>query len=46
MPSKATVPLGSVADEITVGYVGPMASEYVDEGVPFSEVTECAPVQI
>ena len=35
MPSKTTVPLGSVADEITVGYVGPMASEYVDEGVPF-----------
>ena len=35
MPSKKTVPLGTVADEITVGYVGPMASEYVDEGVPF-----------
>ncbi|MFC4861228.1 restriction endonuclease subunit S [Pseudomonas sp. MAHUQ-62] len=24
-----------VAEEVTVGYVGPMASEYVDEGVPF-----------
>lgn len=24
-----------VADELTVGYVGPMANEYVDEGIPF-----------
>jgi type I restriction enzyme, S subunit len=27
--------LDDVADELTVGYVGPMASEYVDFGVPF-----------
>jgi type I restriction enzyme S subunit len=29
------VALEDVADELTVGYVGPMASEYVGEGVPF-----------
>ena len=29
------VALEEVADELTVGYVGPMASEYVDDGVPF-----------
>lgn len=29
------VVLGDVAAEVTVGYVGPMASEYVDRGVPF-----------
>jgi hypothetical protein len=29
------VALEDVADELTVGYVGPMASEYVDDGVPF-----------
>ncbi len=28
-------PLNLVADEVTVGYVGPMASEYVESGVPF-----------
>lgn len=27
--------LGEVAAEVTVGYVGPMASEYVPEGIPF-----------
>jgi len=27
--------LEEVASEITVGYVGPMASEYVNEGIPF-----------
>jgi type I restriction enzyme S subunit len=27
--------LESVADEVTVGYVGSMATEYVDSGVPF-----------
>ena len=27
--------LEDVASEITVGYVGPMASEYVNEGIPF-----------
>ncbi len=29
------VALGDVAAEVTVGYVGPMASEYVSDGVPF-----------
>lgn len=29
------VALEDVADELTVGYVGPMASEYVDDGIPF-----------
>ncbi len=29
------VPLGEIAEEITVGYVGSMANEYVDSGVPF-----------
>jgi type I restriction enzyme S subunit len=28
-------PLQLVASEVTVGYVGPMASEYVESGVPF-----------
>ena len=27
--------LGSLAEEVTVGYVGTMADEYVDEGIPF-----------
>ena len=27
--------LAQIADEVTVGYVGPMASEYVESGVPF-----------
>lgn len=31
---RPTLALGKLA-EITVGHVGPMASEYVDEGVPF-----------
>lgn len=29
------VALVEVADEVTVGYVGPMAHEYVSEGIPF-----------
>lgn len=27
--------LDAIADEVTVGYVGPMASEYVESGIPF-----------
>ena len=27
--------LDEIADEVTVGYVGPMASEYVESGIPF-----------
>ena len=33
MNSKKT--LGMLADDVTVGYVGSMSSEYVEEGVPF-----------
>ena len=29
------VSLGEIAAEVTVGHVGPMASEYVDKGIPF-----------
>lgn len=32
---KANKTLGDLAEYITVGYVGSMSSEYVDEGVPF-----------
>lgn len=32
---KANKTLGELAEYITVGYVGSMSSEYVDEGVPF-----------
>jgi type I restriction enzyme S subunit len=35
MLGKKTKPLGDLAESITVGYVGPMASEYVDKGIPF-----------
>jgi type I restriction enzyme S subunit len=35
MHSRKIVPLGEIAEEITVGYVGPMANEYVEHGVPF-----------
>jgi type I restriction enzyme S subunit len=29
------IKLNDICDEITVGHVGPMASEYVDSGIPF-----------
>lgn len=35
MLAKKTKPLGDLAERITVGYVGSMASEYVDKGIPF-----------
>ena len=35
MPEWERVRLGDVAQELTVGFVGPMASEYRDHGVPF-----------
>ncbi len=35
MPTAQTVQLGDVAEDITVGYVGPMAQEYVEDGIPF-----------
>jgi len=38
--------LEDVADEITVGYVGPMASEYVTEGIPFLRSQNVEPLVI
>ncbi|MCU7240812.1 restriction endonuclease subunit S [Pseudomonas peradeniyensis] len=35
MLAKKNRPLGELAEKITVGYVGSMASEYVDNGIPF-----------
>ena len=35
MLSKTTIPLGEIAARITVGYVGSMAEEYVEDGVQF-----------
>jgi type I restriction enzyme S subunit len=30
-----TIALDKMAEEITVGFVGPMASEYIEQGIPF-----------
>jgi type I restriction enzyme S subunit len=38
--------LEDIADEITVGHVGSMASEYVSEGVPFLRSQNVEPLQI
>jgi len=38
--------LEDVADELTVGYVGPMASEYVDDGIPFLRSLNVEPLRI
>lgn len=35
-----------IANEITVGYVGPMASEYVEDGVPFLRSLNIEPFRI
>lgn len=35
MIERTQVNLDDVATDVTVGHVGPMASEYVDEGIPF-----------
>ena len=40
------VALEDVADELTVGYVGPMASEYVDKGIPFLRSLNVDPLRI
>ena len=40
------IALEDVADELTVGYVGPMASEYVDDGVPFLRSLNIEPLRI
>src|SRR5690606_24312717 len=38
--------LEDVAAEITVGYVGPMASEYVEAGIPFLRSQNVEPLRI
>lgn len=35
MPNWTVKPLGDLCDELTVGHVGSMASEYVASGIPF-----------
>lgn len=35
-----------IADEVTVGYVGPMASEYVEDGIPFLRSLNVEPFRI
>jgi type I restriction enzyme S subunit len=40
------VALEDVADELTVGYVGAMASEYVDDGIPFLRSLNVEPLRI
>ena len=40
------VKLGDFAREITVGHVGPMASEYVEKGVPFLRSQNVLPYRI
>ena len=40
------IALQDVADELTVGYVGPMASEYVDDGIPFLRSLNVDPLRI
>lgn len=35
MITEKRIPLSEAVEEITVGYVGPMAEEYVDNGIPF-----------
>lgn len=46
MPNWSLTRLGDVADEITVGYVGPMASEYTKSGVPFLRSQNVRPHRI
>lgn len=40
------VMLEDVADELTVGYVGPMASEYVPSGIPFLRSQNVEPLRV
>jgi len=39
-------PLEAICDRITVGHVGPMASEYVDDGIPFLRSQNIKPFAI
>lgn len=38
--------LGDVVSEVTVGFVGPMASEYVDAGIPFLRSQNVLPFRL
>jgi type I restriction enzyme S subunit len=38
--------LDELADEVTVGYVGPMAAEYVESGIPFLRSLNVEPYRI
>jgi len=46
LKSKSYVKLGDVVDEITVGWVGTMSNEYVDEGIPFLRSLNVKPYEI
>ena len=46
MKSKSYVKLGDLVDEITVGWVGTMSNEYVDEGIPFLRSLNVKPYEI
>jgi type I restriction enzyme, S subunit len=40
------VMLEDVAEDLTVGHVGPMASEYVDQGIPFLRSQNVEPLRL
>lgn len=46
MPEWDKVLLGDIADEITVGHVGSMTNEYIDQGVPFLRSQNVQPFRI
>lgn len=46
MDSWRTVRLEEVADDVTVGHVGPMISEYQDSGIPFLRSLNVEPFRI
>ena len=46
MNAVRSAKLGDIAAEISVGYVGPMASQYVVEGVPFLRSLNVRPLEI
>jgi type I restriction enzyme S subunit len=46
MPERRTVRLRDVATDVTVGFVGSMASEYVPDGIPFLRSLNVRPHRI
>ena len=46
MSEWKTITLGEKAKEITVGFVGPMATEYVENGIPFLRSQNVIPFSI